>query len=545
MKLERIILSILLFFPLSCPIAESKSIPFMDKLEHTLRMRNSYETYFKGCIEELQEMKAGDTLLQNHIVIDFKLAVEYSSYSLDSALFYLDKVRVAADALGKTEYMVRADMFKVFAYTKSGMYYEAQKIIRLYNPELLEGNSAYAYDIAAHKLSLALETNDMELEDFLERPEFYRARLLEQTPPNTYLWYDLMREEQRFLGDRKEERRYAELMLSCCSEGTSRYADAAYKLSVSYQDEDEDMRLFWLMRSAISDVVSATKDYQALNSIAQILFERGDIERAFEYTADYCLPDALFYNGKRRPLQIAQFFSEIEMEYEYKQDRVDAMKTFYLFLLGGLVILSLILILIIFSRNKSLVYTQNKLQETNDLVRSRNDELEGVNAQLNALNMKLRDADKVKQEYISLFLSILSDNIDTSRKYKNHVLLNIRKGNTALLEEEIENLPPIDEDIEEFYKMFDQTFVNMYPDFVEKFNSLLMEGEEVYSKNPEELLSPEQRIFALVMLGITDSSKIASLLHYSTNTIYNYKVKIRNKVKGDRSLFEDNLRNAF
>ena len=79
--------------------------------------------------------------------------------------------------------------------------------------------------------------------------------------------------------------------------------------------------------------------------------------------------------------------------------------------------------------------------------------------------------------------------------------------------EEIEATPPIEEDIRSFNKMFDETFISLYPDFVEKFNALLAPGEAITPKG-NDILTPELRVFALIKLGINDSSKIASLLHF-------------------------------
>jgi len=70
------------------------------------------------------------------------------------------------------------------------------------------------------------------------------------------------------------------------------------------------------------------------------------------------------------------------------------------------------------------------------------------------------------------------------------------------------------------------------------FSALLAEGEAIVPKG-DDILTPELRVFALIKLGITESSKIASLLHYSANTVYNYRAKIKNKARGDRELFED------
>ena len=76
--------------------------------------------------------------------------------------------------------------------------------------------------------------------------------------------------------------------------------------------------------------------------------------------------------------------------------------------------------------------------------------------------------------------------------------------------------------------MFDSVFLKFYPKFVEEFNALLQENERIYPKDGE-LLTPELRIFALIRLGISDSGKIATFLHYSSQTVYNYRLKVRNK----------------
>ncbi|NJO91073.1 MAG: hypothetical protein HC831_20485 [Chloroflexia bacterium] len=96
----------------------------------------------------------------------------------------------------------------------------------------------------------------------------------------------------------------------------------------------------------------------------------------------------------------------------------------------------------------------------------------------------------------------------------------------------------IDNEVDEYYKNFDTTFLSIYPTFVKELNNLLIENEQITLKNGE-LLNTELRIFALIRLGITDSSKIAKLLRYSVNTIYNYRVKIKNKAAVAREEFED------
>ena len=89
--------------------------------------------------------------------------------------------------------------------------------------------------------------------------------------------------------------------------------------------------------------------------------------------------------------------------------------------------------------------------------------------------------------------------------------------------------------------MFDQAFLKLYPKFVEQFNGLLREDARIELKKGK-LLNTELRIFALIRLGITQSSDIASMLRYSVNTIYNYRAQINNSAIGDRVDFEERIK---
>lgn len=332
-------------------------------------------------------------------------------------------------------------------------------------------------------------------------------------------------------------------MIECTEVNTPDYARAAYFYAHTFRKEPQNPeRQEWLIRSAIADVMCATNDYASLNEISRMLFERGDIDRAFKYLADHCMTDALAYNGKLRAWQISQFFPEIERAYQAKHARQTRRMAGVMAVAVALLIILLLLMIFIFKRQQILDSMRRKLQESYLQIDERNRDLVSINSRLVSLNAQIQEADKVKQEYIALFLSILSENISKTRQYRNHVLKSIRQGKTQMLVEEIENLPSLDDDILEFYKMFDETFVNLYPDFVERFNGLLADGAAIVPKG-DDILTPELRIFALIKLGITDSSKIASLLHYSANTIYNYRAKIKNKARGSRDEFEAAVRN--
>ena len=113
-------------------------------------------------------------------------------------------------------------------------------------------------------------------------------------------------------------------------------------------------------------------------------------------------------------------------------------------------------------------------------------------------------------------------------KSKNHDELLKRLNSSELMDEEQQR----------FYKDFDESFLNIHPQFVERFNALLADDKQIKVKR-NELLTTELRIFALIRLGVTDTAAIAHFLNYSTATVYNYRSRIRNNSKYDKSAFEE------
>ena len=170
------------------------------------------------------------------------------------------------------------------------------------------------------------------------------------------------------------------------------------------------------------------------------------------------------------------------------------------------------------------------------LSKARN-ELGVINNQLKSLNNELAEANHIKEEYIAHFLGICSTYIDKLESYRKMVNKKINGGQVTELLKITKSSEVLESELKEFYVNFDNTFLHLYPKFVEEFNSLLVKEERIVLKKGE-LLNTELRIFALIRLGIDDSSKIANLLRYSVNTIYNYRAKVKNKALGSRDDFE-------
>ena len=525
---------------------EAKDNPLLERLDETLEMKETYQGYFKERIAVLNDVLAEQNDPDQIYNIRKRLAQAYKPNSFDSTLNFLLSNRALAASEGDRLKEMETDFMLVEAYTKAGYHIEASEILGGYSAEYVPEEMLQAYYSASHCFNgetMAYTSSDATYAEKEARRDHFRTLVLQMIEEETLYWYDLKREEAEASGDVLKSREYARKMIECTEVNTPDYARAAYFYAHTFRKEPQNPeRQEWLIRSAIADVMCATNDYASLNEISRMLFERGDIDRAFKYLADHCMTDALAYNGKLRAWQISQFFPEIERAYQAKHARQTRRMAGVMAVAVGLLIILLLLMIFIFKRQQILDSMRRKLQESYLQIDERNRDLVSINSRLVSLNAQIQEADKVKQEYIALFLSILSENISKTRQYRNHVLKSIRQGKTQMLVEEIENLPSLDDDILEFYKMFDETFVNLYPDFVERFNGLLADGAAIVPKG-DDILTPELRIFALIKLGITDSSKIASLLHYSANTIYNYRAKIKNKARGSRDEFEAAVRN--
>ena len=181
--------------------------------------------------------------------------------------------------------------------------------------------------------------------------------------------------------------------------------------------------------------------------------------------------------------------------------------------------------------------TNGQLATLNEELKSANEQLSEKNAQFSVLNSQLSESNRVKEEYIGRFMSLCSQYIDKLDNYRKMV-------NKKMKNKELEDLFRLskstelkEKELEELYENFDTVFLHLFPNFVDDFNALLAPEAQVRPKE-ENRLTTEMRIFALIRLGIEDSSKIAEFLHYSVNTIYNYRARIKNGALGNREHFE-------
>ncbi len=507
----------------------------LNGLDGYLSARQLYETRKLDKIEALRKIlpQEGEDPLRRFSVC-YNLAEEYFSYIFDSTETFLLEARRLAEEAGDAVLQAKAEIRLGELYATAGHYAQAERTFSGIEPEELTEDLQDAYDYALYRFARDSQGNAGMAESVVF-PDMVacRTRLLSRIPVHSERWRELMIDECLDVGEIARADSLNRILLRNHNQEEHRYAVLTYLQSViELEKGDEDASLGWLIESAECDIVNAVKDYASLTVISQMLTEQ-DVDRAFRYLR-IAQEDAIFYSARLRPWQISQFFLNIENRYMERYQAVSK-RTRAIAVLMSVISIALLAALYY------LVSWSRRLSRTRKALLSSNQQLETSNNRLQALNREISEANEIKEEYIGLFLKILSENIDTMAAHDNIIRKKLKQGRTEELLKELSITTRAEDELEAFYHTFDTTFLSLYPTFVEDFNALLREEEQIVLKKGE-LLNTELRIFALIRLGIEDSGRIANLLHYSVSTIYNYKVKMRNKARGDRGSFEKNVK---
>src|SRR5690606_31230150 len=297
----------------------------------------------------------------------------------------------------------------------------------------------------------------------------------------------------------------------------------AYAIAKVYEEKgDTDKAIEYLARSAIADIKNGVKEYMSLRRLAVVLFEYGDVNRAYTYMK-CSMQDAIFFNARLRTLESSEMFDFIDKAYQKKEEQRQILLLTILAIIVALLAFIFFTLIYVYKQKKRLSITKDELSRSNKL--------------LMESNQSLSDSNILKEEYIGLYIGHFSDYLSRIEQFRLKAQKIAKtQGEQALLKFINLSLNPKD-NLEEFYKNFDETILRLFPNFVEEINKLLLEEERISFK-ANNSLTPDLRIFALIRLGITDSIKIAYFLRYSVSTIYNYRTKMRNKAAGNRDEFE-------
>ena len=475
-----------------------------------------------------------------------QLYEEYKAYKSDSAILYLQKsILLANKANMQTE---ANDLRSLLAlqYSTTGAFTEAIHVLNSINKEVLNKNGKKDYYIAFYHVYGELGFNNIHIDEDLSQEYYskqnhYRDSLFAILPPHNEDY--LMRKEVMLNNNGKYQQalKINDERLSKCKKGSHEYGIVAYFRYLIFRSlKDEEKTKYWLLTSAICDVKNSINDQASLWLLADLLSQEGNTERAYKYI-NFSWNANKEFSTRIRSWQISPTLGTIDHNYQKQQKKANQRLTFAIVCVSLLVLLLAISAYYI-NKQKSLVTTaRNDLKNINTRLEELNLQLSSINSKLKASNEKLNESNRVKEEYIGQFLGACSLYIDKLDKMR----LNINKLVKAHKYQEIYDMTKStelkDKELDELYSNFDGIFLHLFPNFVDNLNGLLKDEYKIHLTQPTKL-SAMVRVFALIRLGIDDSTKIAEFLHYAVNTIYNYRAKLRNGAIGDRNEFEKKVK---
>ena len=535
---------LLLFFSCHSAFADERLDSLLNVLDKTIKEADTYVQIKENKLHELKrEARKTAPLSIERYHLNNDIYLEYKAYSSDSALHYLNENLLLARQLNDKERELKIQLELSYLLSSIGMYMEAADILNSIDrqtlPTSLLGHYYTCYEHVYSEAGAAQPRYKMFASRYVKLSHVYRdsMEVTLDSSSATYLW---LRETQlREAGKYVEAMEFSDRRLAEASFGTPQYALVAYqrfRLFESMGKKDE--HLYYLVLSAISDVRSAIKEQSSLMVLAQELHGKGDLKRAYDYI-NFSWEISQFYKTRLRSWMNITPLSMINGNYQDIIKQQNRELLIYITCVALLALLLVVALIYIYRQMKALSIAKKGLQEVNERLFSLNEELEEVNRHLRSTNLELSESNLIKEAYIARFFKLCSVYVDRLQAYRKLVNKKLQRGQVAeLLKMTHLSNDIVTVEVQELYANFDSAFLHLFPNFVESLNELLLPEEQIVLK-PDELLNTELRIFALIRLGIKDSSQIAELLHYSVNTIYNYRSRVKTKARVSRDDFED------
>ena len=506
-------------------------------------------------IEETRQQYLHARQPEEKYELAFDLYERYKSFMNDSALYYLSEAmhwaeRNQESGVRSQEWKARVgncQALKAFQCSTVGYYNEALAFLKSIDKQQLDsvGLRNY-YQSQMHvygELGYYSIIPPMK-EQYFKLQTTYRDSLFAHIDHQDadYLMYRI--QELKGRQQLEEARKISDHWVSRVSPDSREYAIACYYRWLSSEDEDE-LR-YWGAQSALSDVRHAVMDQASLLSLAELLNADGDLDRSYRYIR-FTWDCNNRFNTRMRSWQITPILNVIEKNYQKAVEHNNSVLRMSIIVVSILALIVLAALFFVHRRNKQLASARNALSEANgqlSIINSQlsiqKEELATLNSQLSIVNSQLTESNRVKEEYIGRFMSLCSQYIAKLDNYRKMV-------NKKMKNKELDDLYQIskstelkEKELEELYENFDTVFLHLFPNFIDDFNALLLPEVQVHPK--ENRLTTDIRIFALIRLGIEDSSKIAEFLHYSVNTIYNYRARLKNGAIGNRETFEKRVK---
>ena len=509
------------------------------QLDAALAQRAHYVELKEKNLNDIKQGAKYVTSNEDKLKLYEQLANEYNAYEYDSAMSYVNKGLILAHKSNNILYYKIFQLSQTRLLITRGFYAEAKEILQKIAPQEDPHNYQFLYYYTLYELYLnwaAYCENNEFSKNYNQLKVYYLKKAIGLSPKKDAFYYYLMGVLYYFSNNPNKSKTilYYKKALNMEKQVSRLHAITAFSLSKVYQNSNNlELMEHYLIVSAISDITSATKENVALQDVALFIYKHKtrSLKKAQEYI-NLSLEDAFQYNNRLRRIEIS---SKLQMITNAYTDDIKATNQLLYIALSVIFLLLLgVGISSLFIRKKNRLLKQKK-----DEITATSAKMEILNGQLHLINDELKDTNQKRERLVKVYIDLCYKNIERNCKLRTLAVRKIKANQSKELLSLLSSSTNTEKENKEFLTEFDKAFLSLYPTFVSELNQQLTESAHIQLKENGEM-PPILRVCALLRLGITESSKIAGILSYSPQTVYNYRSILKNNAI-DKEHFEENV----
>ena len=509
------------------------------QLDAALAQRAHYVELKEKSLNEIKQGAKYVTSNEDKLKLYEQLANEYKAYEYDSAMTYVNKGLILAQKNNNILFNKRFQLSQTRLLVTRGFYAEAKEILQKIEPQEDSHDYQFLYYYTLYELynnwSTYCENNEFS-KNYNQLKVNYLKKAIELSPKKDAFYYYLLGELYYYSNHSNNNKtiQYYKKALSMEKPDSRLHAMTAFALSEIYKkSNNQKLTEHYLLVAAISDITSATKENVALQDIALFIYKHKtrSLNKAQEYI-NLSLEDTYAYNNRLRRIEIS---SKLQMITNAYTDDIRATNSMLYIALSVIFLLLLgVGLSSLFIRKKNKLLKQKK-----DEITATSAKMEVLNSQLHLINDELKDTNQKRERLIKVYIDLCYKNIERNSKLRTLAVRKIKANQSKELLSLLSSSTNTEKENKEFLTEFDKAFLSLYPTFVSELNQQLTESAHIQLKENGEM-PPILRVCALLRLGITESSKIAGILSYSPQTVYNYRSILKNNAI-DKEHFEENV----
>lgn len=524
--------------------AGSKTQQLRQKLDNLLEQRKALIDNKNKDINRLKKNLTTSENTLKRLQTYEQLFEEYYVFQFDSAMTYLNKGIKLAKETQNTYYYNSNTISKAELLSIGGLYSEAIHEIEQVDTTGLDKAQHFEYYFSLFRIhtywadfcndKTYTPTHRLKAQEYLKK-----AMPFCDETDKTYEYY--LGEYAVFvLNNPQTARAHYVKAIKQLPQNSRFYAMSCFALSGSYGNEgNTEKQEEFLLLSSIADIENCTMENFALQNLAMYIFEhnKDELDLAQQYIQT-ALEDAHFYNNRLRIIEISSKLPVIVSSYQQTLNQRNKVQMTAIIVISLLLLFLLSAVFYIVKQTKRLSLQQQELQKNNNQLSELNTQQKELNTQLHDLNALLVDTNRKRERLAKLYIDLCAKYIARLKKQQTLVKRKIKANQITELLSQLSSERLSEEDAATFLSRFDKAFLDLYPDFTDELNSLLLPEGQIQNKSTDELTT-EQRIMALIRLGVKESAEIADLLFYSPQTIYNYRSVLKGKAINKETFEEE------